>query len=146
MARVAATWPHCLAGAPHRLAPPATEPYRRGTVLVNLWAGHRPAGLTRLAPSDAKELSQPTARLLVDATPVAAQLEPRGGATGPCGYEEEAVGYPFYHPSIRVRGLPSAAAVAGGTGGDTYGEGERGFSLVYVPPAELGLAVGGNER
>lgn len=47
-----------LHGAPHELARQTEAPTWRGTVLVNLWARHKPCGVLRLPASKARELYQ----------------------------------------------------------------------------------------
>lgn len=119
-----------LHGAPHALAAPTSSAYRRATLLVNVWAGHRPMGIERLPAAQAQLLSQAQADppSLTQARPVAAAELP-----GAFALDEEAVGYPFYHPAVSVGGLPTPPTDAACA---------AELSLVHIPPGQLELRVG----
>ena len=124
-----------LHGAPHSLARRCTSfdhHNTRTTILVNLWIGHRPAGLRELPEELAARLSPvgPSAslrRLDADASAVVEQPQPSQEAAS---LEEAAVGYPFFHPPISMHGLPSPSDV------------EDHVSMVHVGVEELKLMVG----
>ena len=119
-----------LHGAPHTLAATAAPAhYTRATILVNVWVGHRPAGLEPLPEDLATRLSPVEVDAMIhlsDAETAVVSPEDTG-----VSLEEEGVGYPFFHPPISLCSLPSPdGAVANAS------------SLVYVPPERLQLRVG----
>ena len=130
-------------GAPHSLARSMPAGGTRTTILINIWVGHVPTGLTALDESLAARLCpvEHAASLRSLVTEVVHAVEPVGatydGESG-VALEETAVGYPFFHPPISVRWLPSP--MLSPLGGTTHTD----ASLVHIGTAVLELRVGGS--
>lgn len=119
-----------LHGAPHDLAPPAVE---RITFLCNVWLRHTPRGLGRLPSELLAKLpreapgSPEASRRSADFGPATApeHVTVLGGADLG-GRRELAIGYPFFHPPVGVRGFDLLAGLPSG-------------ATAYVPAAELDI-------
>jgi len=115
-----------LHGALHDMQAPSAAPYVRISLLVNVWLGHRPAEAATLPPQLAASLSNAAVAHFgqaVQAVPVAPEASAEPDAAGwrslkvgfvprrslcdaTPGWRTLGLGFPFFHPPLRVRGLP----------------------------------------